>query len=346
MLGVMSGTSLDGIDLVGVNFVCGETWEFSIEAAQTIGYTDVWRDRLTNLHQASETQIRAENEVYTKFLAKTILEFIEAHNLREIEAVCSHGHTLFHQPEKGYTFQLGNIKKLAEFLGYPVVCDFRIQDVALGGQGAPLVPIGDQLLFSEYDACLNLGGFANVSKTIEGQLIAYDLAAVNTVLNTLSQKKGKPYDKGGQWAKKGSLISPFFKALETLDFYNKEAPKSLGIEWVDSEIFPLLDKYKTEEIDDLLHTYAVHIGKQIGASFRSNIKVLATGGGVKNDFLMQQIKTHSAAEIIIPTEEIVDFKEALIFALLGVLRLRDEINCLSSVTGSSKDHSTGIIYFP
>tara|TARA_B110000444_G_scaffold253989_1_gene285746 strand:- start:766 stop:1794 length:1029 start_codon:yes stop_codon:yes gene_type:complete len=342
----MSGTSIDGIDIVYVNFILGKEWRFSILAAQTFPYTKSWQKKLSELHLASEEIIIKENKNYTSFLAKTILLFIRENNLFDIDAVCSHGHTLFHQPEKRYTFQMGNEKKLAELIGCQVVCDFRIQDMLLGGQGAPLVPVGDLLLFNEYDACLNLGGFANTSKTEKDYLIAYDICAVNTVLNILAQKNNLKYDDGGSLAKTGNLIIPLLEKLQALDFYRKSPPKSLGIEWVRAEIYPILGYYKDQKTEDLLHTYTKHVGKQIGESFEKDQKVLATGGGVKNNFLMQLIKENSYAKFITPSEELVDFKEALIFGLLGVLRLRDEINCFASVTGCSNDHSTGVIFQP
>ena len=183
VVGVMSGTSLDGIDLVCVRFTLGVPWKFSIEASETIAYATDWRYQLGGLHAESDEVVRAVNNRYTAHLGNVIKEFIAKHQLEGIDAVCSHGHTVFHQPERGITFQLGNLKKLAEGVQLTVVCDFRTQDVALGGQGAPLVPIGDQLLFGNYDACLNLGGFANASLMVQGVLVAYDLCAVNTVLN-------------------------------------------------------------------------------------------------------------------------------------------------------------------
>ncbi len=342
----MSGTSLDGIDIVYVNFIPGKEWSFSIIAAQTFPYSIFWQKKLSKLHLTSKEIIHKENKLYTSFLAEIILQFIRMNNLFEIDAVCSHGHTLFHQPEKGYTFQLGNQKKLAELIGFKVVCDFRIQDIALGGQGAPLVPIGDLLLFDKYDACLNLGGFANSTKTIEDHLIAYDICAVNTVLNILAKKNKLKYDEGGRLAKKGSLIMPLLEKLQALDFYSKSPPKSLGIEWVEAEIYPILEQYQDQKTEDLLNTYTKHIGEKIGKTFKKDQEVLATGGGVKNNYLMKMIQENSLAKFIIPSEELVDFKEALIFGFLGVLRLRGEINCLASVTGSSSDHSSGLIFHP
>ena len=342
----MSGTSLDGIDIVCVNFILGEKWDFSITAAQTFQYSTLWQKKLSKLYFESKEVIFKENKLYTAYLSEIILKFISINNLNEIDAICSHGHTLFHKPEEGYTFQLGNEKKLAELTGYKVVCDFRTQDVDLGGQGAPLVPVGDVLLFDEYDAYLNLGGFANVTKTEDDNLIAYDICAVNTVLNFLAQKNNLKYDKGGSLAKKGNLIVPLLEKFQAIDFYFKDPPKSLGIEWVKSEIYPLIEKFKDKKTEDLLNTFTKHISLKIGENFKKDQKVLVTGGGAKNNYLMKLIKENTLSTLIIPSEELIDFKEALIFGLLGVLRLRGEINCFASVTGCSNDHSTGIIYQP
>ncbi len=344
VVGVMSGTSLDGVDLVSVKFTFESKWSFTIEASQTVPYSKYWENQLSILHGENPKQIQKTNEAYTTYLANLIKEFISDHDLRDLDAVCSHGHTLFHEPDKGITFQLGNLKKLATLIGHLVVCDFRVQDVALGGQGAPLVPIGDQLLFGNYDACLNLGGFANSSETQNKKVLAYDICAVNTVLNQFARKKGKPFDDKGKWAAKGKLIASLFEQLEALKFYKKKAPKSLGMEWVYQYLMPLMNNYAKDAIEDLLHTYTVHIAKQIGSNFKADQQVLVTGGGAKNTYLMQSIQKFSKAHFKIPSMDLVDYKEALIFGFLGVLRLRNENNCLTSVTGASRDHSSGSIY--
>lgn len=346
VLGVMSGTSLDGIDVAYIHFNKKENWTFSIEAAETFPYSQEWKESLRSLHLASTEELELENTRYTRLLGQTILKFIHSNQIENIDAVCSHGHTILHEPNKGITLQIGNLPLLASQLNQVVVCDFRSQDVAMGGQGAPLVPVGDKLLFSEYDACLNLGGFANGSYSQNGIMIAYDLCAVNTVLNFLAEKKGVPFDKDGVLAKNGTLIPDFFNELEGLSFYKKTHPKSLGIEWVYATLFPLLEKHKTNSIEDLIHTYTFHISKVIGISFSAGQKVLVTGGGAKNTYLMSLIREHSDALMVVPGEMVVDFKEALIFGFLGILRLRNQVNCLASVTGVSKNHSSGSIFHP
>src|SRR5690606_10401585 len=261
----------------------------------------------------------------------------------EVDFVASHGHTVFHQPEAGYTLQIGNLPEIAAHLNLKVICDFRVDDVALGGQGAPLVPIGDALLFAQYDYCLNLGGFANVSFVEGSRRIAFDICAVNTVMNHLVAPLGLAYDKGGEIASRGNVDQELLKELQSLPFYQKAYPKSLGMEWVKSDVFPILEAYDLK-VEDLLRTYVEHIALQLSAIFKPNTTVLATGGGAYNSFLMQRTATLSSANIHIPDPLIVDFKEALIFGLLGVLKLINQVNCLSSITGASKDHSSGRIY--
>lgn len=343
VLGVMSGTSLDGVDLAFVHFIKAESWNFKIVFAETIPYPEVWKIKLQEAINFDGKVLEELNEKYTAYLAGIISDFIKRHGITNLDAVCSHGHTIKHEPENKYTLQIGNLPQLASLLKLKVVCDFRVQDVALGGQGAPLVPVGDELLFSEYDYCLNLGGFANISTVKEGRRIAYDICPVNIVLNKLTEKLGFPYDDEGKIAASGSLIPELLNRLNALPFYTKLPPKSLGLEWVTATIFPLLEnsKYKVE---DLLCTFTEHIAVQLANNFREGASVLTTGGGTFNLYLLKRLEHYRKIEIVIPSKEVIEFKEALIFALLGVLKLRGEVNCLRSVTGASKDHSSGVIY--
>ena len=340
----MSGTSLDGLDLVCASFEKRDVWKFEIIKATTYSYSDYWKNTLAKLHKQNRSKIKKIENEYVHLMVSNILDFTEG--LQDIDFVCSPGHTVFHKPDLGITLQIGNTADLSILTNHPVICDFRTQDVALGGQGAPLVPVGDLHLFGSYSACLNLGGFANVSKKGKNIITAYDICAVNTVLNKLAGEKGLEYDFHGSLAKSGKNISRLFDALEALDFYDKSSPKSLGIEWVVQEIFPIFEQFKNETIEDRIHTYTHHIGKQIGKIFSKNDKVLVSGGGARNKYLISIMKYYSRANFIIPKKEIIDFKEALIFAFLGVLRFQKKVNCLSSVTGSLKDHCSGKIFYP
>lgn len=341
VVGVMSGTSLDGIDLAYIHFKKEANWSYKIICAETVGYTTKWETKLRGGVDYSKIKLEELNESYTKLLAEIINGFVEKHQLNTIDAVCSHGHTILHQPENKLTLQIGNLAPLAQFINQNVVCDFRVQDVLLGGQGAPLVPIGDQLLFSDYTYCLNLGGFSNVSTVLNNERVAYDICPVNIVLNHYIQKTGVSYDDGGNIAKAGNIDEMLLNKLNALSFYEKKPPKSLGLEWVKSVIIPLIDSYELST-KDVLRTFVEHAAIQIGKILaKDKSSVLVTGGGVYNLFLMERIMWYSNSQIVIPGPELVEYKEALIFGFLGVLRLRKEINVLASVTGAEKDHSSG-----
>src|SRR5690606_16867085 len=330
VIGVMSGTSLDGIDLVYVDFYQDQTWQFKIHTAQTIAYSNDWQKRLGQSMNLSKDALEKLNREYTLYLAEVILGFLEDHKISDVDFVASHGHTVFHQPEAGYTLQIGNLPLIAKLLNVKVICDFRVDDVALGGQGAPLVPIGDALLFSKYDYCLNLGGFANVSFIKDSKRIAFDICAVNTVMNHLVSTIDLDYDKGGEIASSGRVDKSLLNRLQELPFYQKPYPKSLGMEWVKSDVFPILDSYDLK-LEDVLRTYVEHVALQLSAIFKPNTTVLATGGGAYNSFLMERTRELSGASIPVADPQLVDFKEALIFALLGVLKLENQVNCLSSI---------------
>ena len=346
VIGVMSGTSLDGIDLAYISFIKSESvWKFKIHSAETISYIASWKATLAKLIFLSKEELREIDVSYTAFLAEIINDFIRKYDITNIDAVCSHGHTALHQPSEGFTYQIGNLSELAELINQKVICDFRVQDVKLGGQGAPLVPIGDRLLFPQYDYCLNLGGFANISEEIGEKREAYDICPVNIILNRYTRTIGYEYDDNGSLAREGTVSKQLYDTLNSLSFYEEKPPKSLGLEWVQNFVFSLIDKFDLS-IPDILRTVVEHVAFQTAKVIKPNKTVLVTGGGAYNGFLMNRIKALSKAEIVIPDENLIEYKEALIFGLLGVLKLRNEVNCLSSVTGSKHDHSSGVIFQP
>ncbi|NNF82178.1 MAG: anhydro-N-acetylmuramic acid kinase [Flavobacteriaceae bacterium] len=344
IIGVMSGTSLDGVDMVYVSFK-PENWEYDTIVSETVPYKKVWQERLSDAVLVSKEQLEELDKDYTSLLGDFILDFIAKNDIQQVDAVCSHGHTVLHQPDKGITLQIGNRPELAQTLGRTVVCDFRVQDVTLGGQGAPLVPIGDRLLFQDYDHCINLGGFANISYEKENQRIAFDICPVNIVMNHYCKSLGLDYDHGGKIASEGILNSGLLQELNSLEFYSNSPPKSLGLEWVNAKIIPLIDSYELK-VKDVLRTFVEHIAIQISAVLMKNGTTLITGGGAYNDFLISILQHYTNGKLVIPSKDIIEYKEALIFGLLGVLRMRNEINCLKSVTGASKDHSSGMIFHP
>lgn len=345
VIGVMSGTSLDGIDLAYIKFNYSNQWEFEIFQSETVSYTDEWVYNLKNAITFSANKIEELNRSYTQLLAAVVADFITKNNLVGIDAVCSHGHTILHQPQKGITLQIGNLPMVSQLLNQNVVCDFRVQDVALGGQGAPLVPIGDELLFKEYDYCLNLGGFSNVSFNENGKRIAFDISPVNTVLNFYANTLGLEYDDAGKIAKSGKFQEALFQELNAIPFYSKSYPKSLGMEFVNQSIFPIIQRLSTET-NSILHTFVEHIAFQIAQALpKQTGKMLVTGGGAYNLYLIERIQYYLPnIEVIVPDSKVVEFKEALIFGFLGVLRLRNEVNVLSSVTGAKANHSSGKIF--
>lgn len=346
IIGVMSGTSLDGVDLAHLQFhITNQNWSFEILECETIPYSESWVQQLKSAVNYNQNQLQELNQNYTQLLGQIIAAFIEKHQIKNIDAVCSHGHTILHQPQNGFTLQIGNLAEIAAYCKQTVVCDFRVQDVKLGGQGAPLVPIGDRILFAAYDYCLNLGGFSNVSFETNGKRLAFDISPVNTVLNFYANQLGFEYDDKGKKAQSGKLHLDLFDALNALDFYQKPFPKSLGFEYVKEVVLPLIESHSIT-IEDKMHTFTEHVALQIALALPlKKGKLLVTGGGAYNDFLIERMQYHlPQMEIIIPDSKILEFKEALIFGLLGVLKLRNEINVLSSVTGAEHDHSSGEIY--
>ena len=343
-IGVMSGTSIDGLDLIAVTFyksnnkIC-----YDVSASETIPYSSTWKNSFLHATELSAVGLRKLDVEFAHFISKSALEFIKEKNWKP-DFISSHGHTIFHQPNSGYTHQIGCGSTIAALTGIQTVCDFRQGDVALGGQGAPLVPIGDQLLFSDYTYCLNLGGFANVSYELNGSRVAFDISPLNVVLNNLARRLGADYDDEGKLADSGKLIPELYEQLNLLEYYQIDAPKSLGTEWVEEKITPLLAKYSVNnEIADLLNTFGSHFAFQIGQVLKSG-KTLVTGGGAKNSWLMKQIKLHSISTMELPSGDLIDNKEALIFALLGYLRLNEIPNTLPSVTGAIRPISAGAVY--
>jgi anhydro-N-acetylmuramic acid kinase len=343
----MSGTSLDGLDIAFCRFeYIASKWSYRIIVAETLPYTNPWISRLSGLENANALEFVRTDIDYGHLLGEMTRDFILRYNIHP-DFIASHGQTIFHQPESRITSQIGKGSCIAAETGLPVVSDFRSLDVALGGQGAPLVPIGDQLLFGEAAWCLNIGGFANISHQSGDQRIAYDISPANIVLNYLSEKKGMTYDNNGDLARKGGVDPNLLTLLNSLAYYNKEAPKSLGKEWVLTNVHPLLEASGLS-VEDQLATFCEHIAVQIGkaASGSCNDQVLITGGGAHNGYLTGRINHYLEPRMLIPDKLTIDFKEALIFAFLGLLRWLNKNNCLRSVTGARSDSSGGAIYYP
>ncbi|MDY5024159.1 MAG: anhydro-N-acetylmuramic acid kinase [Candidatus Egerieousia sp.] len=364
-IGMMSGTSLDGLDMCYVEFVFNGTpgkwedstkWSYKILAAEDEGYDDDLKHKLATAQSMSAYDYALLNSDYGLYLGKRVKAFMERTGAAP-DIIASHGHTIFHQPAIRFTTQIGSGAGIAAESGVDCVCDFRTTDVALHGQGAPLVPIGDKWLFAEYDYCLNMGGFSNISfnSTVErnGERVparlAYDISPVNYVLNYYMRQVGKDYDKDGETASGGEVCGKLLDALNALPFYSATGPKSLGREWVEAEIIPLIDSYNLS-LEDKLATFCEHVAIQIGAKISARedgtrSKVLLTGGGAFNKYLVERMQANAPQCLYcIPDKQTVNFKEALIFAFLGALFMLDLPNCMSSVTGAAYDCIGGALY--
>lgn len=336
----MSGTSIDGLDICAATFHGNQ---YEIIASATCQYPKELRSKLLNSHELSAVELAQLHIDFGRFCGKRVKEFVSQKNITAAY-VASHGQTVFHTPQTGLTLQIGSGAQIAAESGIPTICDFRSLDVAMGGQGAPLVPIGDELLFPQYDYCLNIGGFANVSTNRNGKRIAWDICPSNIVLNAFSQQFGQEFDKNGTLGQQGTVHNELLSALNALPFYAEKAPKSLGREWVETNINPILATCNISK-QDAMRTYYEHCAMQIGKNLQqADSKTLCTGGGVKNIFLMQRIAHHTQSTLIIPDTQLIDYKEALIFAYLGYLRVNNKPNCLASVTGAKRDVCGGVIW--
>ncbi|HEX4887862.1 MAG TPA: anhydro-N-acetylmuramic acid kinase [Luteibaculaceae bacterium] len=352
VLGLMSGTSLDGLDMAICRFDWDASrWHYQILAAQTDSLPHTLVSRIQHAKKSRALDLMSLHAHLGQFIGASARNFLQNSGF-SCDFVCSHGQTIFHQPEFGVTTQIGDPAYIAALTELPVVADFRSVDIALGGNGAPLVPVGDALLFPSYDACVNLGGFANLSYPQPGNAepsarLAFDCCPFNTVANYFASQLGKPFDASGHLGSSGQVITPLLERWNSLDFYQRTGPKSLGTEWLEEHFLScVLEQWQPR---DLLRTFYAHAAYQLGRAIPKTpgLRVLVTGGGAYNTFFIDQLKAmHPALVFEIPDPKLIEFKEALIFAFLGVLRWRNEINVWKSVTGSSRSHSAGAIYHP
>lgn len=346
--GVMSGTSMDGLDIAICRFEEHTArWSFELIAANTIAYSDEWQTRLSNAYNATGVELASLHADFGNFIGKNVKEFCEQKNLQP-DFISSHGHTIFHQPDKHFTLQLGCGANIAATSGIDTICDFRTTDVAHGGQGAPLVPVGDAHLFGGHRFCLNLGGIANISFDKNDKRLAFDICPANMVLNYLAQQTGKAFDRDGIIAAEGSVVPELLERLNSLSFYKKAPPRSLGREFFETEFLPAIEDERYN-ISDRLRTVTEHIGIQIANTLfhAPGTTMLTTGGGAYNNLLVEVIEeqvSRHGIHVIVPDKEIVEFKEAIIFAFLGALRIREIPNALASVTGAQVDSIGGAIY--
>ncbi|MBS1487664.1 MAG: anhydro-N-acetylmuramic acid kinase [Bacteroidetes bacterium] len=346
VIGLMSGTSLDGVDLAYVEFsLKKKKWHFSLEASHTFPYPADWRKKLLEAPSLRAEELLSLHTTYGLFLGQLCRQFIEQHKIKKTDFIASHGHTIFHQPQHGLTFQLGNGHAIYAETDVPVVYDFRNLDVTLGGEGAPLVPMGDQLLFSKYDVCLNLGGIANLSLKKNKKIVAFDISFCNMALNYLASQEGKEFDENGNRARSGKINHELLQQLANAYLPYRQKKPSLAREHFEKDFLPLLAN-SSISIADRLATVCESVAHEIVLTLpQGKFKLLATGGGALNSFLIERINHQlpEKSKITLPKKSIIHFKEAIVFALLGVLRVRNENNVLKSVTGSQRDSCSGSI---
>jgi anhydro-N-acetylmuramic acid kinase len=351
VLGMMSGTSLDGLDMACCRLVeSNGQWQHELIAAESRSYTEDWHQKLKVAIHSNIDEIDPLHQEYGIWLGEQAKQFLAKHDLA-VDFIASHGHTVFHQPEEGVTVQIGSGQQISNITRKQVVCDFRSRDVSLGGQGAPLVPIGDELLFAEYSACINMGGIANISFRHDSERVAFDVGMANMLLNYLTIQIGKPYDDSGLIARSGKVDSDLLKELNDLEYHKLPYPKSTGYEWFLSDVQKVIDRSQISVIDKLA-TSVEHEAMQIGLVMEQYVsepgEVIVTGGGALNAYFIERLGsfTPSHLKIVVPDKELIEFKEAIVFAFMGVLRLRNEVNCLKSVTGATQDSSGGELFEP
>ncbi len=348
----MSGTSLDGLDLCYCHILKEKgKWSFKIIETKSVSYTPDMQSKLKNSIYLKADELLSLHNIYGNWLGQQAKQFISDKKI-DLDFIASHGHTAHHQPENGLTFQIGSGQHLANESGCKVICDFRTNDVALNGQGAPLVPIGDELFFGEYDFCLNLGGISNISLKRKGKRIAYDIGLANMILNYITRKIDLDYDKGGELAASGRINQTMLDQLNSLKYYALPSPKSIGYEWFVEEVVPIVDR-TNDTVENLLHTAIDHICEKVAQQIKLNSSkekntVFVTGGGGLNHFLIEILKEKlgESTQVVVPEKELIEFKEAVVFALMGALRMEQEINILKSVTGAKRDSSSGVVYLP
>ena len=350
IIGLMSGTSMDGVDLAFATYEKTEKgqWNYTLNNTKTFPYPPILLDDLKKSIEFNSCELLILDKKLGAFFSDIIIQFMDEYSIKResVSSIASHGHTIFHNPTEGYTYQIGCGDSIAYRTGIKVINDFRQKDVIAGGQGAPLVPIGDKLLFSNLaDAFLNIGGICNIcipgSKTI-----AFDICPGNLPLNKVIQRIGYEYDKNGEHARKGNIDYSILEKLAQLKYYQTPPPKSLGEEWLAEYFYPILNS-TTNELNQL-RTLIDHISTEISNCLNSSkVKsVLISGGGAKNTFLVEQIQSKFKGEVIVPDPQLIDFKEAIIFGFLGALFLANETNALASVTGAERDTIGGVLHFP
>lgn len=356
VIGLMSGSSLDGLDIAYCDFTNeNRHWKFQILKTEVVEYSEEWVQEIKRLPAATAKTLWEVHTGLGAYFGEQVSRFIKKHALQnKVDFVASHGHTVFHFPQKKFTTQIGDGAAIAVYTGLPVICDFRSADVADGGQGTPIVPIGDKLLFPHFKFCLNIGGIANISCKTTNSIVAFDVCCANQILNMLANRVNQAFDRFGEIAAQGNLNQELLQKLNALDYYAQRYPKSLDNSFSRDVVLPVIEA-SALNTEDKMRTFTEHIAVQIAnhiaaiaktekTEFATTEKILATGGGAFNRFLIERIQAQTKMQVEIPGDETVKFKEALVIALMGVLRMRNESNLLKTVTGATKNLIGGAIY--
>lgn len=344
-VGLMCGTSMDGIDIAHITFqLQNNKWIFKINQADCVDFSDVWYSRLVNLPKQSAEIFAKTNVYFGHYLGKEIQQFLTRHQLKA-DLISSHGQTVFHNPRMGYTIQIGSGATIAKETNTPVVCDLRTTDMAYGGQGAPIVPLGERFLFPEMHQFLNIGGISNIAIHSAKNIVGYDVCMGNLLLNHYANTIGLPYDHNGELAQSGTLNLELLNQLNAHQYFQLKSPKSLDADQVLNWFLPVVEQFSIS-LEDKLATLVEHISIQLGYVLRENEDTLITGGGALNSFLVERIQANTKSKICLPSSEIINFKEALIIAFLGLKRVLKQPNVLASVTGAKKDTINGAVYLP
>jgi anhydro-N-acetylmuramic acid kinase len=356
VIGLMSGSSLDGLDIAYVELhESAGKWLYKIKEACCRKYSDELKDQLKDAVHLSALQYQLLHAAFGHYIGREVNRFIEKNNLyHQVHLVASHGHTTFHLPEKLMTAQLGHGAAIAAETKLPIVTDLRALDVALGGQGAPIVPVGERLLFADIDFFLNIGGIANISaKNNEADsMIAFDVCVANRVLNMLAEERHLSFDENGKMAASGNVHSALLQKLNELSYYSRPYPKSLANDFGTDVVYPLVKSFSIS-VEDALRTYVEHIVCQIKNAIincqlpATGRKLLVTGGGALNSFLIEKLKENLdtiGITVTLPEADVINYKEALIMALIGTLRWREEYTVFNSVTGAGRNSIGGALW--
>jgi anhydro-N-acetylmuramic acid kinase len=357
VIGLMSGSSLDGVDIAFADFkINGEQIDFELIKAETVEFSEVWQRRLRNLPKVDALAFAKTDTYFGHLLGKMVNNFIAKHQI-EVDFIASHGHTIFHYPDNRLTVQIGDGAAMAAVTGLPVINNFRTHDIAINGEGTPLAPIADKYLFSGYDFYLNIGGIANISCAIDGRFVAFDIAAANQILNNLTHFINLPYDENGNIASGGKVNDAILNQVNELSYHHARYPKSLDNTWLQENILPIY-LMAEDTIQNKIRTACEQLAQQTAFAIQQIIKkenlavkpfkIFVTGGGAFNQFLMERVgvvcNQYFPTEIVVPSPEIVEYKEALLMALMGVLRVENKVNVMRSVTGAKRDTIGGAIW--